>query len=172
MGSFVPSNVLIYGILNFSRIGKCSTPAVNEDSVYCTRASIETGARPFTASFMWLSSCWMFLNLCSHDRSPISCWMGPSLLLSLPCLSSLQFSPGGFIRIMLPILASLTLPICFSRRVEVLMFFLGDGVLAFSNLSRLLGVLHLPDELLQFSQQTLVGETECLYLIGIGVQSF
>ena len=57
MGSFVPSNVSIYGILNFSGRGKYSTPAVNGDSVYCTRVSIKTEARPFIASFIWLSSC-------------------------------------------------------------------------------------------------------------------
>ena len=42
MGSFVPSNVSIYSILNFAGRGKCSTPAVNGDSVCCTRASMET----------------------------------------------------------------------------------------------------------------------------------
>ena len=73
MGSFVPSNVSICDILNFAGRGKCNTPAENGDSVCCTRASIEVGTRPFTSSFMWLSSCWMFLNLCSHDRSPTSC---------------------------------------------------------------------------------------------------
>ena len=73
MGSFVPSNVSICDILNFPERGKCSTPAVNGDSVCYTRASIETRARSFTASFMWLSSYWMSLNLCSHDRSPVSC---------------------------------------------------------------------------------------------------
>ena len=73
MGSFIPSNISICGILNFVGRGKCSTPAVNVDSVCCTRASIETGAQPFTASFMWLSSPWMSLNLCSHDRSFVSC---------------------------------------------------------------------------------------------------
>ena len=52
MGPFVPSNVLICGILNFAGRGKCSTPAVNRDSVCCTRVSIETRARPFTASFI------------------------------------------------------------------------------------------------------------------------
>ena len=57
MGSFVPSNVSIYDILNFAGRGKCRTPAVNGDSVCCTRASIETGARLCTASFIWLSSC-------------------------------------------------------------------------------------------------------------------
>ena len=45
MGSFC-------GILNFAGRGKCTTSAVNGDSVCYTRASIETGARPFTASFM------------------------------------------------------------------------------------------------------------------------
>ena len=73
MGSFVLSNVSICGILNFSRMGKCSTPAVNGDSVCCIRASMETGARPFTASFMWLISYRMSLNLCSHDLSSVSC---------------------------------------------------------------------------------------------------
>ena len=57
MGSFVPSNVSIYDILNFVGMGKCSTPAVNGDSVCCTWASMETRARPFTATFMWLISC-------------------------------------------------------------------------------------------------------------------
>ena len=33
MGSFVPSNVLIYGILNFAGRGKCRNPVVNGDSV-------------------------------------------------------------------------------------------------------------------------------------------
>ena len=51
----------------------------------------------------------------------------------------------------------------------MLLFLLGNGVLAFSGLSRLLRALHLPGELLQLSQQTLVGETERLHLIGIGM---
>ena len=51
----------------------------------------------------------------------------------------------------------------------MLLFFLGNGVLAFSGLSRLLGALYFPSELLQLSQQTLVGETEHLHLIGIVV---
>ena len=54
----------------------------------------------------------------------------------------------------------------------MLMFFLGNGVLAFLGLLHLLGALHFPDELLQLSQQKLVGETERLHLVGIGVQSF
>ena len=71
MGSFVPSNVSICDILNFAERGKCSTPVVNRDSIYCTRASMETGVRPFTSTFMWLISCWMSLNLCSHDLSSL-----------------------------------------------------------------------------------------------------
>ena len=54
----------------------------------------------------------------------------------------------------------------------MLLFFFGNGVLDFSGLSCLLGALHFPGELLQLSQQMLVGETERLYLVGIGVQSF
>ena len=57
MGSFVPSNVSICGNLNFTGKGKCSTPTVNGDSIYCTRGSMETRARPFTATLMWLISC-------------------------------------------------------------------------------------------------------------------
>ena len=94
----------------------------------------------------------------------------PFLVPTMPFLIAIL--SGGFVRIMLPILASLSLSICFSRRVEVLLFFLGDGVLAFLGLSHLLRVLHLPGELLQLSRQTLVGETECLHLVGIGMQSF
>ena len=47
MGSFVPSNDSICGILTFVGRGKCSTPAVNGDSVCCTRASMETEASTF-----------------------------------------------------------------------------------------------------------------------------
>ena len=57
MEYFVPSKASIYDILNFVRRGKCSKSVVNGDSVCYTRASMETGARNFTASFMWLSSC-------------------------------------------------------------------------------------------------------------------
>ena len=56
MGSFVQSNVSICGILNFAGMGKCSTLAVNEDSVCCTRVSMETEAQVFTVTFMWLIS--------------------------------------------------------------------------------------------------------------------
>ena len=93
-----------------------------------------------------------------------------SIVPVVPFLIAILFE--GFVRIMLPNLASLSLSICFSRRVEVLLFFSGDGVLAFLGLSRLLRVLNFPGELLQLSQQTLVDETEFLHLVGIGVQSF
>ena len=36
MGSFISLNVSICGIMNFVGRGKCSTPTVNGDSVYCT----------------------------------------------------------------------------------------------------------------------------------------
>ena len=52
MGSFVPSNVSICDTLNFARRGKCSTPAVNGDSVCYIRASMETGAQPFIVTFI------------------------------------------------------------------------------------------------------------------------
>ena len=53
-----------------------------------------------------------------------------------------------------------------------MLFLLGNSVLAFSGLLCLLGALYLSGELLQLSQQTLVGETERLHLIGVGLQSF
>ena len=59
MGSFIPSKASIYEILNFVRRGKCSTLAINGDFVCCARASMGAGARIFTASFIWLSSCWI-----------------------------------------------------------------------------------------------------------------
>ena len=70
MRSFVPSKASIGGILNFTERGKCSTPAVNEDFVCCTRASMEIRARPFTASFMWLSSYWMSWNYSGETGWP------------------------------------------------------------------------------------------------------
>ena len=76
------------------------------------------------------------------------------------------------VRITLPSFASFSLSICSSRRVEVLLLFLGEGVWAFSGLSCLLGTLHLSGELFQLSQQTLVSEAERLHLILIGMYSF
>ena len=53
-----------------------------------------------------------------------------------------------------------------------MLFSSGNNVLAFPGLSRLLRALYLPGELLQFSQQALVGETKRLHLIRIGLYSF
>ena len=44
MGSFVQSKASICDILNFAGRGKCSTSAMNGDSVFYTKASMETGA--------------------------------------------------------------------------------------------------------------------------------
>ena len=54
----------------------------------------------------------------------------------------------------------------------MLMFFLRNSAMAFLGMSYLLGLLHLSGELLQLSHQTLIGETECLHLVGIGVYGF
>ena len=113
--------------MNFAGRGKCSTSTVNGDSVCCTKASMETGVRPFTATFMWLISCWMSLNKLTR-----------SLLVVI-------FS-GGLVRIMLPGVASFPFSICFSMRVEVL-FSSGNRVLGFSGLSCLLGASYLSGEL-------------------------
>ena len=78
----------------------------------------------------------------------------------------------GFIRVVLPSVASFSFSIYFSRRVEALLCLWGNGVLASSGLSRLLGELHMLGELLQLSQQALVGETERLHLIRIGLYGF
>ena len=50
-----------------------------------------------------------------------------------------------------------------------MLLFLGNSVLALSGLSRLLGPLYFLGELPQLSHQTLVGETERLHLISIGM---
>ena len=78
---------------------------------------------------------------------------------------------GGFVRVMLPGVASFPFSICFLMRVEVL-FFSGNSVSTFSGMSYLLGALYLPGELLQLSQQVLVGETERLHLVHIDLYSF
>ena len=89
----------------------------------------------------------------------------PSMPLLVAILS------GGLVRTMLLSVTSFSFSICFSMRVEVL-FFLGNRVLAFSCLSRLLGALYLFGELLQLSQQALVGDTERLHLVRVDMYSF
>ena len=53
-----------------------------------------------------------------------------------------------------------------------MLFFSGNRVLASSSLSRLLGQLYLSGELLQLSQQALVGDTERLNLVRVDLCSF
>ena len=104
----------------------------------------------------WSSALYRFLHVAElllDVLEPLLPRPLPYFLLDGPIASIVPAMPfliailsGGFVRIMLPSLASLSLSICFSRRVKVLLFFLGNGVLAFSGLSRLLGVLHFPCE--------------------------
>ena len=89
----------------------------------------------------------------------------PALPLLIVILS------GGLVRVMLPGVTSFSFSICFSMRVEVL-FFSGNKVLAFSGLSYLLGALYFPGELLQLSQQALVGKTERLHLVHVDMYNF
>ena len=89
----------------------------------------------------------------------------PALPLLIAILSE------GLVRIVLPGVTGFSFSICFSMWVEVL-FFLGNRVLAFSGLSRLLGALYLSGELLQLFQQALVGDTEFLHLVRVDLYSF
>ena len=89
----------------------------------------------------------------------------PALPLLIVVLS------GGLVRIMLPSVASFSFSICFSTRVEMLLFS-GNRILAFSGLSCLLGPMYLPSELLQFLQQVLVGDAERLHLVHADLHSF
>ena len=152
MESFVPSNVSICGILNFAGRGECSTPAVNGDSVCCTRASMETGVRSFTATLHVVD---FLLDV-------------PEPLLPRPLLVAIL--SGGLVRIMLPSVASFSFSICFSMRVEVLLFS-SNRILVFSGLLCLLGVSYLPGKLYQFFQQVLVGDADCLHLVHVGLHS-
>ena len=88
----------------------------------------------------------------------------PALPLLIAILS------GGLVRVMLPGVTSFSFSICFSMRVEAL-FFSGNRVLAFSGMSLLLGALYLSGELLQLSQQALVGDTERLHLVRVDLYS-
>ena len=57
MGSFVPLNISICGILNFAERGEVQHLDGEWRFGCFTKASMETRARPFTASFMWLIFC-------------------------------------------------------------------------------------------------------------------
>ena len=72
--------------------------------------------------------------------------------LSIPVVSLLiVILSRGFVGVVLPSVASFSFSICFPRRVKVLLFLWGNGVLGSSGLSHLLGALHLSGELLQLS---------------------
>ena len=86
----------------------------------------------------------------------------PEPLLPRPLLVAIL--SRGLVRIMLPGVASFPFSVRFSMRVEELLFS-GNRVLVFSGLSRLLGALYFPGELLQFFQQVLVGDAERLHLV-------
>ena len=88
---------------------------------------------------------------------------------AMPILVAILF--GGFVRTMFPGVTSFSFSIYFSMRVEVLLFSC-NKVLAFSGLSRLLGALYLSGELLQLSQQALVGDMERLHLVRVNLYSF
>ena len=102
----------------------------------------------------WSSAFYLFLHVAELLLNvpepllpqPLPCLMLikdgpiPSVVPTMPLLIAI-FS-RGFVRIMLPNLASFPFSICFSRRVKVLLFFLGNGVSAFSGLSCLLGALY------------------------------
>ena len=142
---------------DFARRGKCSTSAVNGDSVCCTKASMETGARPFTVSFIWLSSCWIIPKvLLPRPFAYLRLIEDGSIASVVPTENPLiVVLSWGLIRIMLLSLASFSFSVSVPRSVVVLSFFLQP--------------LHLSSEFLQISQQTLVGETECLHLVSIGL---
>ena len=90
----------------------------------------------------------------------------PEPLLPQPLLVAIL--SGGLVRIMLPGVASFPFSICFSTRVEVLLFS-GNRVLVFSSLLCLLGASYLLSELFQLFQQVLVGDAERLHLVRVGL---
>ena len=108
----------------------------------------------------WISALYRFLHVADFLLDV------PEPLLSQPLLVAIL--SRGLVRIMLLGVASFSFSIHFSTRVEVLLFS-GNRVLVFSGLSRLLGASYLPGELLQFSQQVLVGDAERLHLVRVGL---
>ena len=92
----------------------------------------------------------------------------PESLLPRPLLVAILFE--GLVRIMLPSVASFSFSIRFSTRVEVLLFS-GNKVLVFLGLSCLLGASYFPGELFQLFQQVLVGDSNCLHLVRVGLHS-
>ena len=110
----------------------------------------------------WSSALYRFLHMADFLLDV------PKPLLPRPLLIAIL--SGGLVRILLPSVASFSFSIRFSTRVEVLLFS-DNRVLVFLSLSCLLGASYLPGELLQLFQQVLVGETERLYLVHVGLHS-
>ena len=131
----------------------------------------------------WSSALYCFLHVVELSLDVPE----PLLLGPLLCLLLIKDGPIAFVvpsmpllvailseelvRTMLPGVTSFSLSICFSMRVEVLLFS-GNKVLAFSGLSRLLRALYLSGELLQLFQQVLVGDTERLHLVRVDLYGF
>ena len=151
MGSFVPSNVSICGILNFTGRGKCSTPAVNAWRLGLLHQGVHGD---------WSLAFYRYLHVADFLLDVPKPLLPRALLVAI--LS------GGLVRIMLPSVASFPFFIRFSTRVEVLLFS-GNRVLVFSGLSCLMGASYLPGELFQLFQQVLVGDAERLHLVRVGL---
>ena len=92
----------------------------------------------------------------------------PEPLLPRPLLVAILFE--GLVRIMFLGVASFSFSICFSTRVEMLLFS-GNKVLVFSGLSHLLGASYLPSKLLQLLQQVLVSDAERFHPVRVGLHS-
>ena len=87
----------------------------------------------------WSSALYRFLHVADFLLDV------PEPLLPLPLLVAIL--SRGLVRIMVPSVASFSFSVRFSTRVKVLLF-LGNRVLVFSDLLRLLGASYLPGELL------------------------
>ena len=151
MGSFVPSNVSICGILNFSERGKCSTGG-----------EWRFGLLHQGVHGDWSSALYRFLHVADFLLDV------PEPSLPRPLLVAILF--WGLVRILLLGVASFSFSIHFSTRVEVLLFS-GNRVLVFLGMSCLMGALYLPGELFQLFQQVLVGEPERLHLVHVSLPS-
>ena len=150
MGSFVPSNVSICGILNLAGRGKCS-PFDGEWRLGFLHQGVHGD---------WSSAFYRYLHVADFLLDV------PEPLLPRPLLVAILSE--GLVRIMLPGVASFPFSIRFSTRVEVLLFS-RNGVLVFPGLSCLLGASYLPGELFQVFQQVLVGDAKRLHLICVGL---
>ena len=133
---------------------------MNRDSIFYTNASIETGARSFT---FFPHTANLLLDVLETPLPRPFPYLrlikGGSIASVVPTRNPLiaVFS-WGLIRIGLLGSTSFSFSVSVPRSVVVLSFFLLP--------------LHLSGEFLQVSQQTLVGETEYLHLVGIGLYSF